>query len=448
MEVVLFHRQRKNLLAAQGKSAKDLVPMVSAVTFLAESKRTSLVKKIREYSGLEDASYDSLCSTLITNLVEYCQNLPETANSYYSQPGGLVDHALNRTEAALGLFKEFTLQEQPHVLSGEQKLWQYALFSAAILQGIAKLFVDLQIHVFDVNGQLLKQWNPLIERLTNAGAYFSYEFQKEPEIEFRRRLNVLLARILMPESGFHWIASNPTVLAVWLALLHEDQRSSGTLGAILIRADAIALQRYFFEHASRNTLGRGGALGRSGTFSGGTPETIAEKDLAIGTRFIQWIQSSLEKGLIQINKAPLWMVPGGMLMCQEMYQLFIREHPEFKNWQTIQKAFLSLGLHQRTPDGRVNGRFEQASTHEMMTGEVLVDYAVALPDSVTVHHTHDGTLESMSAIEFVHQTQENYQFTQQVQHHAVAPLQQLSATGWVNQEPQAPSAHMGINHSV
>ena len=49
----------------------------------------------------------------------------------------------------------------------------------------------------------------------------------------------------MPVSGFAWIASNPQVLAVWLALLNEDQRSAGTLGAILIRADAIGYSTLF-----------------------------------------------------------------------------------------------------------------------------------------------------------------------------------------------------------
>ena len=60
---------------------------------------------MRDLSGLEESRYESLCAILIENLVHYCQSLPETTNSYYSQPGGLVDHALNRTEAALSLFR-------------------------------------------------------------------------------------------------------------------------------------------------------------------------------------------------------------------------------------------------------------------------------------------------------------------------------------------------------
>ena len=34
-----------------------------------------------------------------------------------------------------------------------------------------------------------------------------------------------------------------------------------------------------------------------------------------------------------------------------MFQLFMREHPEYKNWQAVQNGFLSLGLHRRAADG-------------------------------------------------------------------------------------------------
>ncbi|EEZ96553.1 conserved hypothetical protein [Legionella longbeachae D-4968] len=258
MEMALFQRQRKGSLSSQGKSLKDLTRMVNANIFLSEERRQILLEKMRVFSGLETSRYDSLCGTLVDNLVQYCQNLPETTHSYYSQPGGLVDHALNRTEAALGLFQEFMLLDQPAAMSEEQKLWQYALYSAALLQGIGKLYADYRIGLYDTNGQFLKEWNPLLENLTSTGVYYFYEFQKESEVDLRRRLNLLMARTLMPVSGFNWIASTPEVLAVWLALLNEDERSAGTLGAILIHAEAIAIQRYLLEFMGRTVSAQGG----------------------------------------------------------------------------------------------------------------------------------------------------------------------------------------------
>jgi integrating conjugative element relaxase (TIGR03760 family) len=440
MEVVLFHRPKKNASSALTKSLKDLTQMVPAASFLAENKRSVLLQKMKEYSGLEPSRYESLCLSLIDNLVNYCQNLPETTNSYYSQAGGLVDHALNRTEAALSLFQQFMLQEQPNLLSEEQKLWQYALYSTAILQGIGKLFVDYRVNLFDGNGQALKEWNPLLESLTNTGKYYAYDFQKEADVEFRRRLNLLIARTLMPVSGFNWIASNPTILAIWLALLNEDYRSAGTLGAILIRADAIAIQRYFSEFMVRNAAGKGG---RYGTFSGGVPETITDKEQAIGIEFIQWLMNSLSGGLIMINKAPLLSVPGGLLMSQEMFQLFMRENPEYKNWQAVKNGFLSLGLHSCGADGSVISRFDHGHDKTMHSGIVFSEYSVAMPESVSVQLS-SGKVASMSALELIHTAQENSQLNTAT----TQPLQHLSASGqWLHVDqglsPVTPGARTG-----
>ncbi|WP_392538368.1 conjugal transfer nickase/helicase domain-containing protein [Legionella sp. 227] len=449
MEMALFHRQRqrKGSLSSQGKSLKDLTRIVNANLILSEDKRQTLLKRMRMLSGLETARYDSLCGLLINNLVHYCQNLPETTNSYYSQQGGLVDHALNRTEAALSLFQGFMEQEQPDLLSEEQKLWQYALFSAAILQGIGKLFVDYRVSFYDANGQFLKEWNPLLENMTSTGVYYFYEFEKEPEIEFRRRLNLLLARTLMPASGFAWLASNPEVLAVWLALLNEDERSAGTLGAILIRAEAIAIQRYLLEFMVRGTAAHSGGRYRAGTFSGGQPETLLEKEQTVGMDFIQWMIKALDAGRIMVNKAPLFMVPGGMLMCAEMFQLFVREHPEYKNWQAVQNGFLSLGLHNRAADGGVLSRFE--TKNQMETGIVFSKYALALPESVKVVQMSTGKVESMSATELIHKAQFSSQFTQQQSTGLTHSLQKLDAAGkWQALENEGHGLKPGAKNGV
>jgi len=436
VEIALFHRQRKNSSVKPIKSLKDLTRMVTAAQFLAEEKRQSLLQKMKDFSGLEPSRYESLCVTLIENLVNYCQNLPETTNSYFSHSGGLCDYALNRTEAALSLFNEFMVHERPDSLSEEQKLWQYALFSAALLQGIGKLYIDYRVSLFDASGHSLKPWNPLLESLTQTGTYYDYEFQKESDSAFRCRLNLLIAKELMPMSGFVWIASDPQVLAVWLALLNEDHRSAGTLGAILIRADALAIQRYLNELLIRGHASRGGRLGRASTFAGGAAETLIDKEQAIGVEFLHWLTKSLDEGRIMINKAPLLMVPGGMLMSQEMFQLFVRENPEYKNWQAVQTAFLSLGLHGTGLDGSAVSRFEQDK--QMQTGVVFSQYAVGLPASFKVQQTSSGKSESMTAAEFINKTQFNG-----------STLQKLAASGqWqtpeVEQSSLSPGAKTGV----
>jgi integrating conjugative element relaxase (TIGR03760 family) len=445
MEMALFHRKRTSSLSKQEKSIKDLTRIITAAQFLAEDRRQALLKKIRDLTHLQSSRYESLCVMLIENIVLYCQSLPETANSYYSQPGGLVDHALNRTEAALSLFEEFMIHDQSEFWSEEQMLWQYALYSAAILQGIGKLFVDYRINIFDNKAKFLKEWNPLRESMGSIGQLYSYEFRKEPAIEFRRRINLLLAQTLMPVSGFLWIASNREVLEVWLALLHEDERSAGTLGAILIRADAIAIQRYFTEfmhrYASTFPTGRYGTIG---TFSG-TPENLATKEQNVGLEFIQWMFQSLSKGMIKINEAPLFMVPGGMLMCQEIFQLFVREHSEYKNWQAVRNSFLALDLHSPGAEGDVMARFE-TQNQQMQSGIVFSKYALVLPDSVKV--CHSNKVESVSALELINRAA-SYTELSQKNLATTSSLQKLNKEGkWLISEHDGPTLTPGARGSV
>jgi integrating conjugative element relaxase (TIGR03760 family) len=434
LEVDLFHRPGKKTGSLQAKPLKDLTHITATALILAEEKRNALLLQIREACALEEARFDGLCLSLVHNLVNHCQSLPDS-NSYYSQQWGLLDLALHRTEAALGLFRQYLVQGENEELSEEQKLWQYALFSAAILQGIGKLYIDYSIDLYDNNGQFLKRWNPLLESLASVGSHYSYEFQKESDDESRRRLNILIARLLMPTSGFSWIAANPQVLAVWLALLNEDTYAAGTLGAILIRADAIAIQRYFNQVMLRSYGSRGNRYGRGNSFTGGVPESVAEIEQQIGVEFIQWLTRSLDAGQIHINKAPLFMVPGGLLMLPEVFERFAREHSEFKNWQAAmaataaQKGFLSLGLHNVAADGNVLSRFEQASNQQMLNGVVFANYAVALPAQVQLHNLNTGKSAAVSATELIHQAQFNSYFTRQQNVNMANSLSHLTAAG-------------------
>ena len=136
-------------------------------------------------------------------------------------------------------------------------------------------------------------------------------------------------------------------------------------------------------------------------------------------------------------------------MSQEMYQLFVREHPEYKNWQAIQKGFLSLGLHLRGAEGTAMSRFEQAHTQQMHSGVVFSEYAVALPSSMEVHQLNTGKVESMSAIELVHRAQYTRQFSQQHVVVTIPPLQQLNASGqWQAIEGDALALKAGVKRSA
>lgn len=383
----MFYHQGRKSSSKNSKPLTNLIALTQPCVLLAEPKRQERLKKISQLSTFDNHLFNELCLSLLNNYIDYCQQLPETANSYYSALGGLLDHALNRTEAALELFHKQAIPQQQTTLSQEQQLWLYTLFSAAILQGIGKLHLDYKIALFNSPTQFLKQWNPLLNSLSSDGQYYYYEFQKEAADDYRRRVNLLLAYQLMPKEGFARIASHADILETWLALLNEDPNSAGVLGAILEYADAIAIQQDIHQFLLENEKINLSRVNRGNTtFIDRTlAESTLEQDKLLGATFILWLTQALESGKIHLNKAPLLIIPTGLVMSYETFQLFIREHPEYKNWQLVQKGLMSWGLHR----------------HYAGEPMILKKYNVVLPKNISLHHQNTGKITTISGLELI-----------------------------------------------
>lgn len=336
----MFHTDKSK--KSQTVALKDLSKIQSPAELFAHEKRQALLTQIQQHCFLEEGRYKSLVQLLLDSLANMIQSLPETHHSFYANAGGLVDHALHRTEAALALFNQILLLGAEKQASEEQKLWQYALLSAGLLKGLGKLYDEYEINLFDGHGQWLKKWNPLQESLATFGKYYDYVLQAEGDPQFRKRLNLLLARQIIPASGFSWIASNRQVFAVWLALLNEDPGSAGTLGAIFERAEALVLQRYLQDWCNRLTTGRGSLAGRSSTFTDSNPLSTLEREQQLGAEFMQWLMKAIADNRLTLEQEPLFTLPGGMLMSQALFQHFLKENPQYKNWLAVQKGVMSL----------------------------------------------------------------------------------------------------------
>ena len=383
----------------------DITLFKSCEVLLADDRRQRLISDIQKNCGFEPDRFTLLHATLIESLIKHLQLLPETANSYYAHLGGMLDNALNRTEAAMALFRQFVIVGAKEQYSEDQKLWAFALFSAALLQGIGKLYVDFTIKRHDKSGKIIAQWNPLLDALTAEGAGYTYTFEKETSVDFRKRLNLLIAKLLMSEEGFAWVASDSKVLAVWLALLNEDYASAGTLGALLIRADGIALRRYFQLHVEQ---GRSHLPARKGSmpFAGGVPLSVDERSNRAGMEFLQWLYEALEAGKLVFNQPPLVISRGGVVLSSDIFKMFLKQSPLYKTWIAVQNGLLSLGLHEVGPEGQVEFRVENAAEgSSAIEGIILKNFAVVLPEQVHFLQVAQATNLELPAVEFIHQMQ-------------------------------------------
>lgn len=434
----VFSSRNRTSKTVKTKALNKKVRVISARQALIGEKRQKLNVRIKELLALEE-KFPAYCQSLIDSLVEFYQELPETRNSYFAGRGGLIDHAFSRTQAALSMCRSYFLKEA-EALSEIQQLWLYTLFSASLLQGIGKLMIDLKVDLYDESGEYIKSWNPLHGSILTHAKFYRYEFLGDKPDDFRRRLNSLLARQLMPRVGFDWIANNKDVLEIWLALLNEDYQTAGVFGPIIVRADALAIERYFAEQHIRHFSGDAGNKRYSHlgtTFNPGLETN--EANAMAGVEFVKWLTKVLADGKIMINKAPLWMVPGGLLMCPDLFKLFVREHPEYKNWQAVQKGFLEMKLHATSCDSQVIHNFEQKKNDKVMSGLVLANYAVVLPDKMNLINPHTKAQMRMSSTELIRVAGSMTDFSLKEKASSVTTMKVLSRDGqWID-KPAAES---------
>lgn len=328
---------------------RGLTTIISAHQLILKNKRPEQIAVIADVSQLPPEQFKTHCEQLFYSILNHMQQLPDTTNSYFSHPGGAFDHALSRTKAACELFQTFALHNPDTQLSETQQLWWYALFSTGLLRGIGKLPLDYLIHLYNAQGHLIKTWEPLLEPLVNTG--YAYQFETvntNRDDTFRQRLNIILAQQLMPKAGFKWLTQDLDVFETWLALLHEDTASSGTLGLILDRADAIAIQEdLIIQHGDLHHPNR--RHQRTGGFIDAPTDTLIDREQHMGTEFIKWLLANLESGKLTFNQHPLLNVAGGTLVGPDSFKLFVRESHEFKNWMAVRQSVMSLGLHDKTP---------------------------------------------------------------------------------------------------
>ncbi len=443
----MFKKAKAQKPKSKPQPLTALTAINNSATILGYNKRQSLVGDIKKHMNWPANEFDQFAQPVLDYFINYCQQLPESQITFYGHAGGMLDYALNRCEAAMAIFKGYLIPDEQGGYSEIQRLWQYALYSAALLKGIGKLWLDFTIKVYDDQGHFLSDWNPLYESLASKGRHYQYHFVKNLDEDFRRRLNLFIARQIMPISGFNWIASNAEVLATWLALIHEDPHRAGTLGILLINSDAIAIKRYLHRLASAGTAaGTGGrSFNRIAAFSHKANQSSITAEQEVGITFIEWMIKSLEDGTLMINKAPLMMVPGGLIIHSDMFKHFMQKNPQFKSWQAVEMGLLSLGVHQVGANGKTHQRFELNNGQSIIDGVVIKDYAVMLPDKVSVMNPQTGETQRLSSTEVINQTHNLAHYEKMGVASAIAQLHALNSKGdWKKASAEAIAVNPGL----
>lgn len=427
----MFNKEKNTLNPTSIKPITELIGAENQENVTNNKKHQDLIKKIQESMDFSDDTFKSMAMPLIERVFKYCQKLPDPA-IYYSHLGGLFDFALNRTEAAMQLMRQILVLDNNKKPSEEQRLWQHALFSAAMLQGLGKLYTDYQVEIYDKYGYFIKRWQPLLESIVSVGKYYNFELLGGDDIELCNSITPIIARKIIPKAAFERVMSDKKVFATWLALLREDKDSVlGPLAAILERANAIAIQREIqnYIEQSKHAEGHGKRLG---TFIDAHHDNKIDREKLIGAEFIVWLTENIEKGVFILNQDPtlIEVREASVVLHPSVLDIYMQEHKKLKNRVAMQQAFLSWNMHLLTDAAKKS--FKQMGDKAL--NYLAVNNAI-LPDKVLIYNSKTDKINKVSALELISNIGTYTKYNASA---ISTPISQLTADGqWVAGEENA-----------
>jgi len=320
-----------------GYSERTLFPVLSSDMLLSGVKRQQFIAEIAELVDLPEAEYAVVYRELLQNFADFVQALPR---GYGNKLGGLLNEGIYRGLHALKAY--VTAQKGSKI----HQLYAYAIFSSALLIDIGEVSVTQRVTVCDEEGIALDDWVPYLGTIRDKGDYYKIRRHVGAPQRLAQYIAPLLARQLMPEQGFLWLAEDSKVLHMWLAALSKDEEGAGGLAHYmsLVRKE-LALAREKGDVIPETTLD----LKES-------PQTKVAED------FLAWLKRGLESGSIEVNtkNALVQMTEQGLvLVAPAIFQKFSRQFSTNMTDKFMMNEFNKLGL---TAINGENVKFEQFYT--------------------------------------------------------------------------------------
>jgi hypothetical protein len=291
-------------------SERSLFPILSAEQLIIPSERIKFEKKISDYVRVPSDNFKTLYASLINNFIEYAQVLPMR----YGDPlGGILQEGLRHGYFAVQLLRE-TTEGEP------DPLFTYAVFSMALLSDVMRVM------------HTQKDWCPFNGNLIEAGAEFYKlrEYASRGEVVVRAA-NPMLAQTLMPELGMAWIASDATILDMWLACLSGYPDWAGKMGHL-----KKLLKKIIDENKASEE--------RVGMIPTDFIDEPSKEDP--GEDFLAWLKEQLENEKISVNKADskVHISDEWMYVDNSLFEDFTKAFSKYTDWRVVQAHFNELGL--------------------------------------------------------------------------------------------------------
>jgi Putative helicase/Putative conjugal transfer nickase/helicase TraI C-term len=352
------------------------------------SRRRDLVNRIGDLADTTRPDFERYYLAALRRFAAWAQEFPLSAAS--PQPGGLLDHGLESAAAALRI-------RQGRLPPGAaSELWTYAVFTLALLRCARSAPGLAAVTVSGGDGGAEWAWNPWGGAIGDNPKARRYRVASRPggdgDAVWRRGAGVLLVPYLLDAEALAWLLSDAPLYGMWFACACGETARAGVLAEIANQAEAEAFGLPIPPPANAAEL-RPVPVGR--VESAAPPvapvqpavlavqperprraKAVAENAAPTpGRECLDWIVAGVASGRIPCNQpwARVHGVPEGVLLVAPGILQDYAKSTGSADFEAVQRSFLKLGLHEKTPEGLNFHRYALSGHNAFVNGLLLAD---------------------------------------------------------------------------
>lgn len=204
---------------------------------LATPYRQQLLRAIQESISLTAPVFEAYVKEPLQRYAEHVQLLPASESHHHSYAGGMLDHGLETCVFGLRLRRQHLLppQASPERQSSTGELWSVAVIYACLLHDIAKVIVDVDIHL--KSGRRWCLWEGVIPD------QYRVRYIKGRDYFLHSATNLLLCKEVVGNSALEWLRSQPDLFGLVMYAMSGHLERSGVIGEIVSQADRASVAK-------------------------------------------------------------------------------------------------------------------------------------------------------------------------------------------------------------